>query len=176
MKRRAFLHSVTAGALGVTMSATTHAQKRSTTVAVPATPYFLAGVDVAGRAIDLKNYLGKACLVSFFTVECIPCTNDLRLMREFYGANRSRDYVNIGVNLDSRREVLAEYVDLLAKTIPASQHFPIAWRSAKEHRDNFGAMRYQPTHFVLDKEHRLVARRNGVFLADDWDELWTNLG
>lgn len=136
----------------------------------------LSGVDVAGRPIELRHFKGKACLISFFTVECIPCTNDLRLMREFYGANRARNYVNIGVNLDRRREVLAEYVDLLDKTIPAAQHFPIAWRGAKGHKDNFGAMISQPTHFVLDSEHRLVTRRNGIFKPDDWDELWTNLG
>ncbi len=171
MRRRDFLRSVGAAAAGLLVAPAVLAQK-----APAATPFVLRGVDVAGKAIDLQQYAGRACLISFFTVECIPCTNDLRLMREFYGANRSRNYVNIGVNLDSSRAVLAEYVALLDKTIPAGQHFPIAWRGAKEHRDNFGAMLSQPTHFVLDKAHRLVLRRNGIFKADDWDELWTNLG
>ena len=176
LKRRDFLHSVAGGAVGLTMPATVFAHQRSAAAPAPPAPFFLRGIDVAGRAIDLQHYVGKACLVSFFTVECIPCTNDLRLMREFYGDNKSRDYVNIGVNLDSRREVLAEYVDLLGKTIPPFQHFPIMWRAAKEHSDNFGAMKSQPTHFVLDKDHRLVTRRNGIFKPDDWDDLWTNLG
>ncbi|MES3020059.1 MAG: TlpA disulfide reductase family protein [Pseudomonadota bacterium] len=140
------------------------------------TAYRLKGVDVDGKPINLEDYKGKACLISFFTAECIPCTNDLRLMREFYGDNHARNYVNIGVNMDVRKDSLAEYVDLIKKTIPAKQHFPIAWRNAKGHTDNFGKITSEPTHFVLNKEHKLVTRRNGIFKPDDWDNLWTALG
>lgn len=173
MKRRNFLQTVSAGAAGLALPATVFGQKK----AAPAqtAPFTLRGVDVAGKAINLQDYAGKACLVSFFTAECIPCTNDLRLMREFYGANKARNYVNIGVNMDVNKDALAEYIDLVKKTIPAAQHFPIAWRNAKGHSDNFGAISSQPTHFVLDKAHKLVLRRNGIFKPSDWDDLWTNL-
>lgn len=172
VKRRDFLYSVSAGAAGLVLPATVFAEKKA---AAPSAPYVLKGTDVSGKAINLQDYLGKACLVSFFTAECIPCTNDLRLMREFYGANKTRNYVNIGVNMDVKKEMLAEYVDLIKATIPVAQHFPIAWRNAKGHIDSFGAIKSQPTHFVLDKEHKLVLRRNGIFKASDWDDLWTNL-
>ena len=170
MKRRDFLHSVTAGAAGLALPATVFAEKKAASV-----PYQLKGVDVMGKEIKLQDYLGKSCLVSFFTAECIPCTNDLRLMREFYGANKKRNYVNIGVNMDSDRQSLVDYMDLVRKAIPADQQFPIVWRNAKGHSDNFGAISSQPTHFVLDKEHKLVLRRNGIFKAADWDDLWSNL-
>jgi peroxiredoxin len=172
MKRRDFLHGFCAGAAGLLLPGTVLAQKK----AAPAlAPYTLKGVDVRGKPINLQDYKGKACLVSFFTAECIPCTNDLRLMREFYGANKARNYVNIGVNMDVDRQSLADYVDLVRQTIPAAQHFPIAWRNAKGHADNFGVLSSQPTHFVLDKEHKLVMRRNGIFKPSDWDDLWSNL-
>ena len=169
MKRRDFLQTVSAAAAGLVLPG------QSKAAAAPTAPFVLKGVDVTGKAINLQDYAGKACLVSFFTAECIPCTNDLRLMREFYGANKTRNYVNIGVNMDVDKAALADYIDLLKKTIPAAQHFPIAWRNAKGHSDNFGAISSQPTHFVLDKAHKLVLRRNGIFKPSDWDDLWTNL-
>ncbi len=172
MKRRNFLHAMSAGGAGLLLPSAVLAQKKE---APALTPYVLKGVDATGKAINLQDYKGKACLVSFFTAECIPCTNDLRLMREFYGANKSRNYVNIGVNMDMDRQSLADYVALVRQTIPAAQHLPIAWRNAKGHSDNFGVISSQPTHFVLDKQHKLVTRRNGIFKPGDWDDLWENL-
>jgi hypothetical protein len=174
VKRRTFLHTVGASAAGLVLPATVLAQKKA--APAPSAAYVLKGTDVLGKAINLHDYAGKACLVSFFTAECIPCTNDLRLMREFYGANKTRNYVNIGINMDVDKQALVDYVDLVKKTIPVAQHFPIAWRNAKGHSDNFGTISSQPTHFVLDKEHKLVLRRNGIFKPADWDDLWTNLG
>jgi peroxiredoxin len=150
--------------------------KKPAPAAVPkVAPYAIKGVDVYGKAINLKDHVGKVVLVSFFTVDCIKCINDLRLMREFYGDNKKRGYVNIAINLDSDREALFEYMELLRKTMPADRIFPIAWRDAKGHADNFGVTKSMPTHFLLDREHKLVMRRDGVFKADDWDELWTSL-
>lgn len=168
MQRRDFLRGAAAGLLVLPQLAI--AQKKTSQ------EFVLKGVDVAGKAVNLRDYKGKSCLVSFFTAQCIPCTNDLRLMREFYGDNKSRNYVNIGVNMDVDKESLAEYVALIKLAIPSSQHFPIAWRNAKGHSDNFGAITSEPTHFVLNKEHKLVTRRNGIFKPADWDDLWTDLG
>ncbi len=84
-------------------------------------------------------------------------------------------FVNIGINVDSEKQSLIDYVALIKRTIPAKQHFPMAWRRAKGHSDNFGALSSNPTHFLLDPDHKLVTRRNGVFKADNWDELWTSL-
>lgn len=178
MNKRDFLHGAAAGALGLTLPGMALAQDKKKPAKAPATPsvFLLNGTDIDGKSINLQNYTGKACLVSFFTAECIPCTNDLRLMREFFGANSSRNYVNIGVNMDVERAAIAEYVALLKKTIPAEQHSPIVWRNAKGHNDNFGAIASQPTHFVLNKEHKLVKRREGIFRPADWDDLWTDLG
>ena len=169
MQRREFFRAAAAGASLIAMPGIVLAAKKSQ-------PRFvLKGVDVNGKAINLDDYKGKSCLVSFFTTECIPCTNDLRLMREFYGDNQARNYVNLGVNMDAQKESLVEYIELLKKTIPAKRHFPIAWRNAKGHTDNFGKLTSEPTHFVLNKDHKLVMRRNGIFKPDDWDDLWTNL-
>lgn len=152
MNKRECVRLLGAGALGLALPGAVLAQAKKAAKPVPPPDrYLLKGVDVAGKAINLDDYSGKAVLVSFFTAECIPCTNDLRLMREFFGANKSRGYVNIAVNMDVDRASIVEYVDLIRKTIPVEQHFPIAWRNAKGHSDNFGVIASQPTHFVLDK-------------------------
>ena len=142
---------------------------------VKASPYVLKSFDVYGKPISLTEHAGKSVLISFFTVDCIKCINDLRLMREFYGDNKKRNYVNIAVSLDGDGVALKEYMELLRKTIPPDRIFPIASRGAKGHTDNFGAIKSMPTHFLLNREHQLVMRRDGIFKADDWDELWTSL-
>ncbi len=173
MKKRDFLQGVVLGAAGLSLP--------TLGAAAPAKPdpankrFLIKGVDVFGQSIDLEQYKGKSVLVSFFTVDCIPCENDMRLMREFYGENKAKNFVNIGINVDSEKQSLIDYVALIKRTIPAKQHFPMAWRRAKGHSDNFGALSSNPTHFLLDPDHKLVTRRNGVFKADDWDELWTSL-
>ena len=58
----------------------------------------------------------------------------------------------------------------------AEQRFPIVWRGAPGHKDSFGEIVKKPTHFVLDRVHRPVLRRDGAFQPNDWDDLWTLLG
>jgi len=173
MKKRDFLHSAAAGALGLSLPAAFASGAAKSDAAKK--KFVLKGVDAFGKPVKLEDHKGKAVLVSFFTVECIPCTNDMRLMREFYGENKAKNFINIGVNVDADKQSLADYVDLMRLTIPLKQHFPIAWRGAKGHTDNFGPLTSNPTHFVLDPEHRLITRRNGIFKGEDWDELWTSL-
>ncbi len=97
-------------------------------------------------------------------------------MREFYLNNKARDFVLIGLNIDAAKTDFMEYVHLVELTIPADQRFPMIWRNAPGHEDNFGQIVKQPTHFVLDKNHKLSFKREGTFLPDDWDTLWTQLG
>ena len=174
MLRRRFLEVAGASVAAATAPAVL-AQKSGTGPVLAPAPFVLSGTDMDGKTLTLKQYLGKACLISFFTADCVLCENDLRLMREFFGANKQRNYVNLGVNMDTDPAALAEYVRLIRLTIPVVQHFPILWRNAKTHSDNFGPITSEPTHFVLDKEHKLVVRRNGKFRPQDWDDLWTNL-
>ena len=173
MKKRDLLQGIAVGVLGLSMPAAFAAAPAKTEPVKK--KFVLKGVDSSGKPVNLEDHKGKAVLVSFFTTECIPCENDMRLMREFYGENRAKNFINIGVNVNTDKQALVDYVDLIKQTIPPKQHFPIAWRRAKGHTDNFGVLSSNPTHFLLDTEHKLVTRRNGVFKGDDWDELWTSL-
>lgn len=173
MDKRKFMQSVAVAAMGFAYPSV-HAQQAKPQ-ASPPQKYSLSGIDSSAKPIRLDDYAGKACLVSFFTSGCNLCSNDLKLMREFYAGNKTRNFVLLGVNMDANKTDFMQYMNLIALSVPATQRFPIVWRNAPAHNDSFGTITKKPTHFVLDKTHKLVVRREGVFQPDDWDELWTNL-
>ena len=135
----------------------------------------LSGVDEGGKRVKLADYAGRACLISFSTSGCNLCLHDLKLMREFNNDNRNKSFVMLGVSLDEQAGDYQEYARLIALTVPAPQRFPLLWRKAAGHSDTFGAITSMPTHFVLDKSHKLVRTRQGTFKPEDWDDLWTLL-
>ena len=167
MQRRDFLLHAGAAALLAAGSGSLLAQS-----AVPS----LSGVDEGGKRVRLGEYDGKALLISFFTSGCNLCLKDLKLMREFNNDNRNKSFVMLAVSLDEQEADYREYAKLIALTVPAPQRFPMLWRKAPGHVDSFGAITQTPTHFVLDKSHKLVRTRQGSFKPDDWDDLWVLLG
>jgi peroxiredoxin len=178
MEKRAFLQTFAAGVLGLALPPAFSAErkeKRPKAYAAPADGYALAGHDSADREVNLGDFAGKTVLVSFFTFECVHCDEDLRLMREFFAANKARNFTMLGVNMDKHKQAFLDYMRLVDQAIPADRHFPIVWRNAPGHSDTFGTISTMPTHFVLDKNHKEVLRRDGQFKSTDWDDLWTNL-
>ena len=171
MDKRTFLHCMAAGAVGLNaMPVMAELQKAGG-------KQTLSGVDGAGKPLSLENYSNRVCLVSFFTAGCSLCTKDLKLMREFYVNNVSKKKFSLlGVNIDETKDDFEQYMHLVNLSVPAEQRFPIIWRNAPGHQDSFGTIVKKPTHFVLDKDHRQVMRREGAFLPGDWDDLWTLLG
>lgn len=132
----------------------------------------LQGVDINNKKLNLSAYAGKIVLVSFFTAGCNVCARDLKLMREFYLNNRNKNFVLLAVNIDSKKEDFSEYMHIIELSTPKDQHFPTVWRFAPEHKDNFGVITRQPTHFVLNAKQQLLFKREGSFQAEDWDQLW----
>ena len=138
--------------------------------------HVLAGVDHAGRPVRLEDFAGKVVMVSFVTGDCAVCTSELRLIREFFGANQSRGFVQLVVTLDRRQpdyQALAEY---MRTGVPPGQRFPVLWRNDPAHRDSFGDLARTPTHVMLDRQGAEVRRRPGGMQPADWDELWTLIG
>jgi len=168
MNRRDFLQSLALSSLPLSTSVLAANTGK--------TPQFnLLGTDVNGKKVQLKDYAGKAILVSFFTFDCAVCTNDLKLMREFYVGNSHKNFVLLGVNIDKNKKELDEYNEATTLAYPKAQRFPSVWRNDPAHKDNFGAIKTTPTHFVLDKQHQLILKREGAFQADDWDNLYLSL-
>ncbi|MFZ6690188.1 TlpA family protein disulfide reductase [Undibacterium sp. SXout20W] len=167
MLRRDFIQSALASGLLLTSSLSL-AQKTST-------KYTLEGTDVYGKKLNLSDFSGMTVLVSFFTFDCALCSDDLKLMREFYVRNSKNKFMLLGVNLDTNKKDLDDYNELTTHAYPKDQRFPTVWRNAPGHKDNFGVIKTQPTHFVLDHNAQLKFKREGKFQSDDWDNLWLSL-
>ncbi|MBC7404322.1 MAG: redoxin domain-containing protein [Cytophaga sp.] len=170
MQKRQFIKTISATALGLAC-APLFAQS-------PKEPqkFSLQGIDVNGKKLDLNDFLGKTVLVSFFTAGCSLCTRDLKLMREFYVGNAKRNFVLLAINTDENKKDFDTYNQLIELAIPKEQRFPTVWRNAPEHKDNFGVISRQPTHFVINAKSQFVFKREGTFQPNDWDNLWESLG
>lgn len=167
MNRRDFVQTLAVSAVTV---ATPFAQAQSSQ------KHSMTGIDAKGQAFNLDSLSGKIVLISFFTAACNLCTHDLKLMREFYERNKSKQFALLGVNLDARKEDFIDYSKFVDLSVPPNQRFPMIWRNAPQHADTFGNITKQPTHFVLDRNLQQIIKREGTFQPNDWDELWTRLG
>ncbi|MDO8178689.1 MAG: redoxin domain-containing protein [Undibacterium sp.] len=170
MKKRQFIQAISAATLGLAY-APLFAQSSK-----EPQKFSLQGIDVNGKKLDLNDFLGKTVLVSFFTAGCSLCTRDLKLMREFYVGNAKRNFVLLAINIDEDKKDFETYNQLIALTIPKEQRFPTVWRNAVGHKDNFGVISRQPTHFVINAKSQFVFKREGTFQPNDWDNLWESLG
>lgn len=170
MNKRNFLANLTAAGLALTC-APLFAQTGK-----DAHAFTLLGMDANGKKLELSDFLGKTVLVSFFTAGCNLCTRDLKLMREFYVGNVKRNFVLLAINIDQDKRDFEAYTQLIALAVPKEQRFPMVWRNAPGHKDNFGTVTRQPTHFVINAKNQLVFKREGSFQPDDWDNLWESLG
>jgi peroxiredoxin len=135
----------------------------------------LQGTDANGKKLALTDFLGKTVLVSFFSAGCSVCTRDLKLMREFYVGNSKKNFVLLAVNIDQDKKDFDAYNQLLALAISKEQRFPTVWRNSSEHKDNFGTISREPTHFVINAKNQFVLKREGTFQPSDWDSLWESL-
>ncbi len=171
MDRRTWMQLTAAGLLS-TMSSTLLAENSAKDVP----PLMMQAMDANGRKLALSDFLGKTLLVSFFTAGCNLCSRDLKLMREFYVSNMKRNFVLLGVNIDQNKADFDQYNQFISLAIPADQRFPLVWRNAPGHNDNFGLITRQPTHFVINAKNEFIFKREGSFQPEDWDNLWTSLG
>lgn len=135
----------------------------------------LQGIDANGKKLELTDFLGKTVLVSFFTAGCSLCSRDLKLMREFYVGNVKRNFVLLAINIDKEKKDFDDYNKFIALAIPKEQRLPTVWRNAPEHKDSFGVITREPTHFVINPKNQLVFKREGSFQPGDWDTLWESL-
>lgn len=137
--------------------------------------FSLSGIDSNNKKINLQSYAGKTILVTFYKAGCIVCARDLKLLREFYRDNKHKNFVVIGVNLDTLKSEFDLYKRLIGLTVPQNQQFPLLWRNEPSYKDSFGTMPSDPTHFLIDSEGQLIFKREGTFLPQDWDNLWEHL-
>lgn len=136
----------------------------------------LEGVDISnGKPVYLQQYKNQTVLLAFFSAGCDACVYNLKLIREFYKANKKSNFAVIGVGLDKKVEHFKNYANLVNSTTPKDEQFPLLWRNAAGYKDNFGTIRKDPTVMVINKNGEIVLKREGIIQDADWDDLWTSL-
>lgn len=140
--------------------------------AAPAAPgHALAGTTLEGRRYELKQDIGKAVLVFFWSTDCPVCRDKMPELRANYEAWRDKPFQLVAVSLDRSLAAVREYDAILNRVVPMKQQFPMLWRADAAHRDDFGAMVQTPTSFILDKQHREVKQVHGRIDASLWDDI-----
>lgn len=160
--RRSFLSAAALAALGGSVGLR----------AAPASPVqVLTGSTLEDRRYDLKQDEGKAVLVFFWSTDCPVCRDKMPELRANYEAWRDKPFQLVAVSLDRSLAAVREYDAILNRVVPMKQQFPMLWRAAATHRDDFGPIVQTPTSFILDRQHRVVKQVQGRIDASIWDDI-----
>ena len=70
----------------------------------------LTGKGVDGRDLSLAAFKGKVVLVAYWATWCVPCREDLPLIRALYQEYGRRGFEIVGINLDSDLSAVGPYM------------------------------------------------------------------
>ena len=70
----------------------------------------LEGKTVADKSFSLSANRGKVMLVHYWATWCDPCTQDLATIKKLYAKYKARGFLPVGVNVDTDRSALADFL------------------------------------------------------------------
>jgi peroxiredoxin len=110
--------------------------------------------DLSGQQRTLEQYRGQVVVLNFWATWCIPCREEMPLLRDLNNQYAGRGLVVIGASADeeSSRKTIQPFVDKLKIT------FPIWTAATIEHMKQLGLGAELPGTAVIDREGRIVGR------------------
>ena len=117
-------------------------------------PLELSGKTAAGQPISLAQYRGKVVLVPYWATWCIPCKEDLPMLRGLYEEYNRRGFEIVGINLDTDAAAVGPFV----------KQNRIPWKSFHEPKGQDGPLSRDfgivsvPTMFLVGKDGRVLSR------------------
>ena len=128
----------------------------------PGRPERNAAPDVAytlldGRQGTLQALRGRVVLVSFWSMNCATCVNEMPSIVATDAKFRARGYETLAIAMSyDPPAFVARFV--ASNRLP----FPVAIDSAGKIAKSFGEVRQTPTAFLIDKRGRIVERYVGA--------------
>ncbi|HEX6984377.1 MAG TPA: TlpA disulfide reductase family protein, partial [Planctomycetaceae bacterium] len=117
-------------------------------------PFLFSGSGLKGGTISAESFRGKVLLVVFWSTNCIPCEQELPVIRALYEQHRKEGFEILGVNLDPTAEAVPSYLSKHQMTWPQI-HEP-GGQESKPARE-FGIVTL-PTMILVGRDGTVVSR------------------
>ncbi len=127
-------------------------------------------VSLEGDGVSLASLRGRAVLVNLWATWCVPCREEMPELVALHGRYDAKGLVVVGVSVDS-----ADAFDNVRAFVSELNIPDAVWLDPEMRVYHALRVRGLPATFVIDREGRIVLRRDGAIAADD-PELGKALG
>ncbi len=111
--------------------------------------------DIDGKKIDLKSLKGKVVVLNFWFTSCPPCVAEMPELNKL--VDKYKDVTFIGITFDKKEKV---------KKFLKSHDFKYQLVSDNEGVINDYKVIGFPTHFLIDKDGKIVMRKVGNYVKE----------
>ena len=159
-----------AAALGVGLAFWQSGDKQAAGAEVPADVWALQWDAPQGGKVSLSDFRGKPLLLNFWATWCPPCIEELPLINDFYGKNRTNGWQVLGLAIDK-----PSVVQSFLKRIPLDFPIGLAGLSGSELTKTLGnPTESLPFSVVIGSAGGVLGRKLGRLSLQDLD-LWARL-
>ena len=116
--------------------------------------------DIEGKAVSLNDFRVKLVLMNFWATWCVPCREEMRILRQIHDQWRDKGLVVLSINMGESASRVRGYVKRYA--LP----FPVLLDPNTELFVKLG-VRVLPTSLLVDKDGTIVAKKVGAFLSTE---------
>jgi peroxiredoxin len=126
-------------------------------------------VDLDDSAVALADFRGQVVLLNFWAVWCTYCRAEFPVLQAFYERHQNDGFVVLAINIQERKELVAEYVGETGLT------FPVLLDRRGEVTARY-RVRGLPTSFLVDREGRILEKHIGPVDESMLDEYLAQSG